>query len=310
MAYFLLRIMFGGSSYSFNNQREVESLLLRSLLFIPGNKEKILLKTSTVNADAVVWDLEDAVPLAEKALARQLIRQHLSDLASPAPLVYVRANAVTTGLVDEDLRYVVGPNLTGIMLPKVETADEVRYVARSLVTLEKESGMAGGSVKIIATLETALGVLRAYDIAAASDRVEALCLGAEDFTRDLGTSRSREGSELAYARGAIVLAAAAARVAAIDTVFSDLNDEEGLEKECHLVRGLGFGGKCAIHPRQLDIINRAFSPTEEEVAYARRVVAAFEEARAQNLGVILVDGRMVDKPVVERAQRILERFGG
>ncbi|MDN5346522.1 MAG: citrate lyase subunit beta / citryl-CoA lyase [Clostridia bacterium] len=282
--------------------------LMRSLLFMPGNKEKMLAKTPTVGADAVIWDLEDAVSPAEKPAARQLIHQYLKEQPLGLP-IYVRTNAVSSGLIDADLQAVVSPNLRGIVLPKVEAADEIRYVSRTLVNLEQELGLPRSGIKIIALLETALGVIRAYEIATASERVEALSLGAEDFASDLGTSRSREGIELAHARGNIVLAAAAAKIMALDTVYSDLNDPDGLERECRLARQLGFSGKCAIHPKQVEIINKAFSPTEAELEYARKVVAAFEEAQAQNLGVIVVEGRMVDKPIVQRALRLLEKYG-
>lgn len=286
----------------------------RSWIFMPGNKEKMLDKSPTLGADCVVWDLEDGVPRAEKPAARELIASKLADLPAmlqavqEPPRYYVRINGTASGVTEEDLRAAVSPHLAGIMMPKVESADEVRLVASYLAALERERGIPEGRTRIIATFETALGVARALEIAWASDRIEGLCFGAEDFTLDLGTSRSREGSELFYARSATVLAAAAARVQAIDTVFSDLNDEEGLRQECARVRQLGFSGKCAIHPRQLPVINQAFSPSDAELEYARRVVEAYEEAQKAGLGVIAVDGKMVDPPVVERSRSLIERF--
>lgn len=288
---------------------------LRSMLFMPGNREKMLDKSLGIGADAVVWDLEDAVPFPDKPAAREIIRSRLETVAVPAtgaagaPVFLVRINGFTTGLVEDDLQAVVYPGLAGIMMPKVESADEVRVVGRLLAQLEQDRGLAVGAIKIVATLETALGVLRSPEIAMASDRVIGLCFGAEDFTLDVGTSRSREGTELNYARHLTVLACAASKIMSIDTVFSDLNDAEGLEQESLFVRQLGFTGKCAIHPRQLEIINRSFSPSDKEMEYARRVVAAFEQAREAGAGVTTLDGRMLDQPVVERSRRLLERFG-
>ncbi|MCL6448805.1 MAG: CoA ester lyase [Armatimonadetes bacterium] len=288
----------------------------RSWLFMPGNREKMLDKSLTIEADAVVWDLEDGVPQADKRAARELIRLKLDALplmaqsgeSSLLPQFYVRINGVTAGMIEEDLKAAVNVNLSGIMMPKVESPDEVRLVARTLAAFEKERNVPEGRIKIIVTFETALGIIRAFEIASASDRVSGLCFGAEDYTLDLGTSRSREGSELFYARSAVVTAAAAVKAQVIDTVFSDLNDEEGLSQECARVRQLGFTGKCAIHPRQLPVINRMFSPSERELEYARKVVEAYDRAQEAGIGVITVDGKMVDPPVVERSRQLLKRF--
>lgn len=276
-------------------------------------------KTPGVTADAVIWDLEDAVAPQDKGAARLLVSQMLSELGRAAsgagqsatgpyvPIV-VRVNATPTGLTEADLEAVVGPGLTGVMLPKSESPAEVAAVCRTLSRLEAERGLAEGSVAILALVETALGIVKAYEVASASPRVRAVCLGAEDLTRDMAVSRSRDGLEIAHARGAVVLAAAAAGVQAVDTVYVDLNDAAGLEQECLLARRFGFGGKLAIHPKQVDAMNRAFSPTQAEVEYARRVVAAFQGATAAPKGVVVVDGKMVDRPVVERALRTLATF--
>lgn len=287
----------------------------RSWLFMPGNKEKMLDKSPTIGADAVVWDLEDGVSQADKPAARELIKVKLGAMSSALdsggssfPQFYVRINGVGAGMLDEDLKAAVSPYLSGIMMPKVESPEEVRLVARTLSSLEKERDIPEGSVKIVVTFETALGVIRSFDIASASDRVIGLCFGAEDYTLDLGTSRSREGSELLYARCAIVVAAAAVKAQVIDTVYSDLNDEEGLTQECMVVRQLGFTGKCAIHPKQLPVINRIFSPSERELEYARKVVEAYGKAQEAGISVITVDGKMVDPPVVERYRQLLKRF--
>lgn len=302
--------------------------LLRSLLFMPGSQERMMAKTPGVTADAVIWDLEDAVAPQDKDAARNLVRRMLGELGyssgagpagpvqtatspsapgSPAP-IFVRVNAVSTGQTEVDLETVVGPGLAGIMLPKCESSSEVAGVCRTIGWLEAERGLAEGSVAILALVETALGIVKAYEVASASPRVQALCLGAEDLTRDMGVSRSRDGLEIVHARGAAVLAAAAAGVQAVDTVYVDLDDAAGLERECALARRFGFGGKLAIHPKQVETMNRAFSPTEAEVDYARRVVTAFQGVAAAPKGVVVVDGKMVDRPVVERALKILAAF--
>lgn len=278
----------------------------RSYLFVPGHKESMLAKSLAYGADALVWDLEDGVPPAEKPNARVTIRRALGALPPGSPVIWVRINSVAAGMMDEDLEAVVHPNLHGVLLSKAESAAQMKALDKGLAKWEKKLGVAAGSVKTHAILETAAGVASAQEIAKASGRCEGISLGAEDFTLDLGTSRSKAGAELMHARGCIVLAAAVARVQAIDTVYSDLQDVEGLAAESLLARQLGFRGKFALHPRQVEAINAAFSPSEAELAFARKVVAAFAEARSGPAGVIVVEGKMVDLPVAERARRLLE----
>jgi len=280
-------------------------VITRTILFVPGNKEKMVVKSLTAETDALVWDLEDAVALAEKDLARTTISNALRNCAPSQKPIYVRINSIGADMLHDDLSSVVYSGLRGVMLSKAEYPSKVQELDQALTRLEKERGLAAGAVEIHCILETCLGILNAYPIASASARVSGLSFGAEDFTLDLGTSRSREGAELTYARAAVAVAAGAAKVAAIDTVYSDLNDEEGLLKECQMARQLGFKGKFAIHPKQLAIINGAFSPSEKELAYAEKVVQAFTKAQEENLGVIAVDGKMVDPPVVERAKQLL-----
>lgn len=280
-------------------------MVARSYLFVPGDKEKMLVKSIGCGADALVWDLEDAVPADQKEIARKTIRRQLEALPRHSPQVWVRINPIGTGQLEDDLEAVVQRGLRGVMLAKTESAEQVDQLARSLEAREKSAGLNPGSVKVQAILETAAGVCLAREISGASKRLAGLSLGAEDFTLDLGTSRSREGIELAYARGAIVLAAAYARIEAVDTVFSDLSDLEGLAQESRLARQMGFRGKYAIHPRQVPVINETFSPTEAELAFARKVVQAFAEVQNQ-AGVITVDGKMIDAPIVERARRLLQ----
>lgn len=275
----------------------------RSFLYVPGNRPNMLARAPSAGADALILDLEDSVPPAEKETARGMVAEAIAQLSGQR--VYVRVNGLSSGLTPADLEGVVGPGLEGIVLPKAESAAQIAQVEGWLAALEAARGLPPGLVKIRPLLETALGVLRAYEIASASPRVTGLSLGAEDFALDLGVSRSREGIELFCARSSIVVAARAAGVDAIDIVFTDVTDEEGLIKEAEAGRQLGYKGKSAIHPRQVGPINRVFSPTDAEVAWAQRVVAAFDEAAARGVASLVVDGRMVDIPIAEKARRIL-----
>jgi citrate lyase subunit beta/citryl-CoA lyase len=278
------------------------------MLFAPGDKQKMIVKSLSAGADSVIWDLEDAVALAEKDSARATIGAALQELPQAHVPIVVRINAVSTNMLEADLANIVKPGLHGVLLPKAESAAEVHALERALTRMEKANGLAEGAIKMRCILETCRGVLNACEVAAASSRVEALCFGAEDFTLDLGVPRTREGVELAHARGEVALAAGAAKLMAIDTVYSFLDDEEGLVQECRAARRIGFHGKFAIHPRQLEIINREFSPSASELAFAEKVVQAFTEAQQRNLGVITVDGRMIDAPVAERARLFLRSY--
>jgi citrate lyase subunit beta/citryl-CoA lyase len=233
-----------------------------------------------------------------------MVRQAL-EAGTYTPLVGLRINAVSTGLAELDLDQTFTPQVGAICLPKAEKPTDVETAASHLAALEAEHGLASGSVGLLPTVETALGVLNAYEIARSSARVLALCLGGEDLTRDLGATRTRQGAELSYARSYVVVAARAAGVLAIDTVYTDYSDQDGLEAEATLVRQMGYSGKLLIHPGQIDVVRRAFAPSETEVAYARRLVEGFEEAQARGEGVFTLDGEMVDAPVVARARQVL-----
>jgi len=275
------------------------------MLFVPGDKEKMLLKSLALGADSVIWDLEDAVALTEKQTARATICKTLQNIQSAHVPIYIRVNSLGTNMLDVDLDSVVQQGVYGILFPKAESSSQVKELDSIMSRVEKQRGLPEGSVKVQCLLETCLGIIHAYAIASASPRVEAVCFGAEDFTLDLGTPRTRDGIESAYSRAAIAVAAGAAKVLAIDSVYSDLNDEEGLVNECRMVRQLGYRGKFAIHPKQLDVINREFSPSESELAFAQRIMEAFNRPENVNAGVITVDGKMIDAPILERARRLV-----
>jgi citrate lyase subunit beta / citryl-CoA lyase len=285
---------------------------LRSLLFAPGNQPRKLARVADFGSDGIILDLEDAVPVAEKESTRPMVREALPKIKS-GPLRYVRVNAVETGLTQADLEGVYCPKLDGIKLPKVEQPSEVQEVDAVLTRLEKQAGVRPGTTDLIPTIETARGVLGAQAIAGASPRVKRLSFGAADFCRDVsvrfGASLwGTDGLELQYARSHLVLASRAAGIEPpLDTVWIDIRDNDGLEQDARNALRLGFQGKSAIYPGQVEIINRVFSPSEEELEFARKVVAAFDEAEARGDAAIQLEGRMIDYPIAVKARWLIER---
>ncbi|UCF09714.1 MAG: HpcH/HpaI aldolase/citrate lyase family protein [Candidatus Bipolaricaulota bacterium] len=280
--------------------------LRRSRLYSPGNNPRLLLGIEMHGADCLLFDLEDAVPPAEKAAARVLVKHLLATVTMDAE-AWVRINPLDAG-GGEDLVEVIPARPHGVCLPKAEDGDDVRAVAERIAALEDEAGLEAGLVWILPIVETARGTLHAEEIAAADPRVVSLAFGAEDYLRDTGARRSWEA--LLWPRAQLLAAARSAGVQASDTVYSNVDDDDGLRSETCAVRDLGFDGKGAIHPRQVPILHDAFAPSEEEVDRARRIVAAAEEAEAQGIGAVTVDGRMVDRPVVDRARRTLALADG
>ena len=281
---------------------------LRSMLFVPGNKPHMLNKARTSTADAVILDLEDGVPPAEKEAARAAVRQSLEQ-GGFGPQVILRINGFPTGLGEDDLRAAFGSHVDAVCMPKAEAVSDVLRLAPLLTELEHEHGLEVASVDMLLMIETARGLLHAYEMASVCWRVRGLCLGGEDLARDLGATRTREGQELLYARSQLVLAARAASISAIDTIWTNLDDAQGLEAEAHRMRQLGYSGKLIIHPDQVEPVHRGFAPTEEEVSYAQRVIQAFRDASLRGNGVIVLDGQMVDAPVVARARETLALAG-
>ncbi|MEX0804778.1 MAG: CoA ester lyase [Candidatus Binatia bacterium] len=283
--------------------------LIRSWMFVPGHRQRMIDKALGLNADAVMLDIEDGVAPNEKDSARQNIAQSLGRKKTPAtPARYVRINAIGHPRMDADLQAVVRPGLEGLVCPKVDTPEEVRQVDALLKEREPKLGMEKGGVKLLIAIESPKGLLNAPAIAASSPRISGLIFGAEDYGREIGLPTSREGEarDLIYARSAIVVAAAAAHVQAVDGVWVDLNDSQGLLGFARQARRLGFSGMSCIHPSQVDAINTTFSPTAEEIAYAWQVLKAFEEANARGDGSIAMGGQLIDRPIVERARRTVD----
>ncbi len=280
--------------------------LLRSLQFVPGNRRDMLQKARGFRADALVADLEDSVPPEEKSAAREIVAELAPTLSQLGQKVMVRVNSLDTGRTAEELRAVVSSQLYGVSLGKVDSPWHIRECDRLLSVEEVRQGIPTGRVKIIPWIESAAGVLSASSIAAASSRVVAMAFGAEDFTNDMGLQRTEGGKEVAFPRAMIPITARAAGIVALDTPYVRFRDAEGLRKEAESAASLGYKGKFAIHPAQLETINAVFTPREEDLEFARRVVAAWEESTAQGRGALALDGEMVDVPVVKRAYNLLE----
>ena len=280
---------------------------LRSFLFAPGNHARRVEKALSLQADAVILDLEDAVATAEKRTTRDAV---IAALTRPRrPLLYVRVNAVDTEFCYGDLAAIVRPGLDGIILPKVESAGGLATVDWLLAQIEREHGLVSRAIELIPIIETARGLNQIDAILASGTRVKRVAFGAGDFTLDVNMAWSRNEAELTYARAKIVTASRAAGIEApLDMVWVDLADEEGLEASARTALGFGFQGKMCIHPNQIAVVNRVFTPSEAEIALAERVVAAFARAEAEGSAAIQLDGKFIDYPIVYRAQRVLEKM--
>jgi len=282
------------------------SRLRRSMLFVPGNNPGMMSDAHIYGSDALMFDLEDSVTLREKDAARLLVYHALKTIHYGDCERVVRVNPLSTPFGKADIEAMVAAGAQVIRLPKTETAQDILDTEAEIERAEKQFGIPIGQTRMMAAIEGALGVVNAYAIATASPRLVAIALGAEDYCANLKTSRSLEGSELLYARGAIVVAARAAGIDCIDTVFSDVNNEDQLIKETLAIKQLGFDGKSVINPRQIKPVHRVFTPTQKEIVKANRILVASREAEARGSGVVALDGKMIDRPVVIRAERMLE----
>jgi citrate lyase subunit beta / citryl-CoA lyase len=279
--------------------------LRRSLLYVPGNMPAMLQNIPVFSADGVMIDLEDAVPLAEKDAARVLARNFLRAFGERDTEVFVRINGLDTRYASDDLREVLPALPDGIRLPKADSPEVVERLDTLLTEYEERLRLDIGHFSILPSIESAVGILNCVRTARASRRIVALAFGAEDYTASMEIQRTRSGEELFSARTQVVWAAKAAGVQAIDSVFSDVNDMDGLRAETALIKTLGFTGKSLVNPRQIEVVHEVFRPTPEEIAHAVEVIDAITRAREMGTGVISLRGRMVDAPVVKRAARTL-----
>ena len=279
--------------------------LRRSLLYVPGNMPSMLQNIPLFQCDAVQIDLEDAVPLAEKDAARILVRRFLDNYTQRNKEILVRINGLDTKWALDDLKTVLPAKPDGIRLPKADSPEVVEHLDTMLTEYEEELGIEVGHFKILPSIETAEGVLNAPKTARASSRLIGLAFGAEDYTATMEINRTKTGEELFNARMNVLWGAKAAGIQAIDTIFADVNDMESLRRETELIKKLGFTGKCMINPRQIEVIHDVFAPKQEEVDYALEVIEAIKRAREMGTGVISLKGKMIDRPVVVRAARVL-----
>lgn len=279
--------------------------LRRTMMYVPGSNPGMIRDAHIYGADSVMFDLEDSVSINEKDTARLLVFNALRSLDYEGTELVVRINGLETPYGLEDLEAMVRAGVDIIRLPKTETAQDVIDVENEIARIEKEAGIPVGTTGMMAAVESALGVINAYEIATASKRLMGIAIGAEDFVTDMKTTRSLEGIELLTARSQVLLAARAAGIYAFDTVFSDVNNEEGFIQETSLIKQLGFDGKSVINPRQIGPVNKIYTPSQKEIDKSIKIIVAAEEAKKRGSGVVSLNGKMVDKPIIERAKRAI-----
>ena len=279
----------------------------RALLYMPGDDEYKIKKAAELTVDSVVLDLEDSVSMSCKNTAREMVAKSLAEVDFMGSERLVRINPFSSGLAEGDLEMVLPSQPDGILLSKTKTAEDVQKLSKILVDFEKEHGWENNSITILAIIENALGIINLKEIAQADPRLHALICGGEDLATDINAVRTRAGWELFYARSAVVLHAGAFNLQAIDMVTTDFSDAHALEEEALQCMKMGFSGKQIIHPNQIEPVQRAFTPDDEEIAYALQLIDKFEESDKNGQAAFALDGVMVDLPVIIRAQRLLKR---
>ncbi|HHJ7886408.1 TPA: citrate (pro-3S)-lyase subunit beta, partial [Streptococcus pyogenes] len=277
--------------------------LRRTMMFVPGANAAMLRDAPLFGADSIMFDLEDSVSLKEKDTSRALVHFALKTFDYSSVETVVRVNGLDScGALDIEAVVLAGVNV--IRLPKTETAQDIIDVEAVIERVERENSIEVGRTRMMAAIESAEGVLNAREIAKASKRLIGIALGAEDYVTNMKTRRYPDGQELFFARSMILHAARAAGIAAIDTVYSDVNNTEGFQNEVRMIKQLGFDGKSVINPRQIPLVNEIYTPTKKEIDHAKQVIWAIREAESKGSGVISLNGKMVDKPIVERAERV------
>lgn len=279
--------------------------LRRTMMFVPGNNPGMLKDAALYGADSLMFDLEDAVAVTEKDSARFLVYNAIKTLDYGGTEIVVRINGLDTPFGREDIEAVVRAGADVIRLPKTETKEDILEVEKAIEKVERKIGRLG-STKMMAAIESTIGVINAYSIAASSKRLIGIALGAEDYVTNLKTKRYPDGMELMGARSQIVIAARAAGIYALDTVYSDVENMEGFKREVELIKQLGFDGKSVINPRQIKPVHEIFTPAQKEIEKSINIVRAARDAQKQGLGVISLNGKMIDKPIIERAERLLQ----
>lgn len=283
----------------------MEERLRRTMMFVPGNNAGMVKDAGIYGADSIMFDLEDSVSMDQKDAARMLVYEALQTQDYGDAELVVRVNGIDTPYFKNDVFAMVKAGIQVVRLPKVESAQMMKDLVAVVEEAEKKFNIPVGTTHVMAAIESARGVLKALEIAESTDRMIGLALSAEDYTTDMKTHRYPDGAELEFARNMILHAARAAGIAAFDTVFTNMNDVEGFQRETEHIHQLGFDGKSLVNPRQVDWVNKVYEPTKKEIENALDVEAAIEEANAKGSGVISMNGQMVDRPVVLRAQRVL-----
>ncbi len=280
-------------------------LLLRSLLFMPGNQARMLEKGTRLFPDAYIPDMEDSVPPEEKSIAREVTSRYLDRLSNNGPLVIPRVNSLDSGFLEDDLETLIRPSIFGVSVGKIHDAGDIVEISKIIRKIEDIKNLSKGSIKLIPWIETAKSIINCYEICTSSPRIVAAAFGAEDFTDDMGIERTSEETEIRFARNSIAVAARAADVLALDTPYFSFKDAEGLKLNALKAKNLGFKGKFAIHPDQVKILNESFAPSKSEIDYAKEVITVFDEAVKNGRGSTSLRGEVIDIPVVKRAKNLL-----
>jgi citrate lyase subunit beta / citryl-CoA lyase len=280
--------------------------LRRTMMFLPGSNAGMVKEAYIYGADSLMFDLEDAVALTEKDSARLLVYNAIKTVDYGNTELVVRVNALDSPFGRDDIEAVVRAGVHVIRLPKTETAQDILDVEAVIEEVERKIGREVGSTKMMAAVESAIGIINAYEICKASKRLIGIAIGAEDYVTNMKTKRFPDGMELLGARTQLIIAARAAGIACFDTVYTDVDNEEGFKNEVKLIHQLGFDGKSVINPRQIAPVNAIYTPTEAEITKSINVVRAAREAAERGLGVISLNGKMIDKPIIERAERVIQ----
>ena len=280
--------------------------LRRTMLFVPGGNEKLLTKALGLNADSLILDLEDSVALDKKASAREVVAQTLKSAEFGGKEKLVRINSLSTEYARSDISVVIKGRPDTFLLPKVNQPEDILDYQKFINEAENREGLPQGSIGLVALIETPLGIINIDSIALASPRMNGLLFGAADYTRETRGKITQNRVELYYPMIRILLAARVAGIDAIDTPYFDVRDMEGLERHTQQAKDMGYDGKALIHPSQVEVVNRIFTPTKEEGIYAERVIKAFEEAKAEGKGATQLDGQLIENVHVSMARRILK----
>ena len=279
----------------------------RALLYMPGDDRRKIEKSTTLGVDCICMDMEDGVAITRKIDARAIIAQAMKELIFGDSEQCIRINSIGSGLESYDLVAALATNPDTIVVPKIESAEQVKWVSDHIERYELSSNQDIGSVRLLVGVETAKGILNLKEIAEADKRLEAIIFGAEDYAASIGARRTKEATEVLYARQAVVTACAANDLQAIDMVFIDFRDEAGLRAEAEQGAGFGFSGKQIIHPNQVPAAQEAFTPSNDAIEYAKRIVETFESSQREGKGAYALDGKMIDMPLLKNAQKVLDR---